>query len=326
VLARPRWRPVFVGAIVAALVLLPVGLAFARISGSVFPTTLVAKSSGPPVFLPHLNFLRAVLGIVFTSHPWMTLLAAGGVVELVRRWGGPRDRGLLLPLWAIALPVGSAMLSSGNEIAVGNFGRYFFPLLPAIVLLGVLALDRIPSGRLRSVGGLPLAGIALVLLLLPAAWNLVRAAGLYLTACANVRDSDVAAARWLAPRLDLRAVVAVNDIGAIRWLLPHRVVDLVGIVDPPIAARRRQAAMAKENYQATLLAIVEERRPDVVVVFPSWFALLERDPGRFPVRHRIQVPDNVAMAGDMIAVYETPWTRWPLASPAEAGSPPTETP
>ena len=71
----------------------------------------------------------------------MTLLALGGVVESVRRFAGPRDRGLLLALWTLALPLASAMLSSGREVAVGNFGRYFFPLLPCVVLLGLLALS-----------------------------------------------------------------------------------------------------------------------------------------------------------------------------------------
>jgi hypothetical protein len=330
-LARPDWGGLLRGALLAALVLAPVGYAFHQISGSVFPTTLLAKSSGPPILLPQLRFLRGVLGILFTSHPWMTLLAAGGAVELARRWGGAKDRGLLLPLWAIALPVGSAMLSSGQEIAVGNFGRYFFPLLPALVILGVLALDRVPFGKLRSVGGflggVPVAGLALLALLLPTATGLVRAAGVYLTACANVRDSDVAAARWLAPRLDPRAVLAVNDIGAVRWILPNRVVDLVGIVDPPIAERRRRGVAARESYPAVLLEIVEERRPDFLLVFPSWYPLAERDPARYPRLQAWTIPDNIAMAGDMMALYATPWTRWPLTPPpGETGRNSTESP
>ena len=324
---RPEWRGLLRATLVAAFVLVPVGYAFLQISGSVFPTTLTAKSSGPPILVPQLKFLRGVFGILFSSQPWMTLLAAGGALELVRRWGGARDRGLLLPLWAIALPVGSAMLSSGQEIAVGNFGRYFFPLLPVFVLLGVLALDRLSFARLRGVGGVPVAGLALLALTLPTAIGLVRAAGVYLTACANVRDSDVAAARWLAPRLDPRAVLAVNDIGAVRWILPNRVVDLVGIVDPPIAERRRRGVAARESYPAVLLEIVEERRPDFLLVFPSWYPLAERDPARFPRLQAWTIPDNIAMAGDMMALYATPWTRWPLAPPpGETGPNSTESP
>jgi hypothetical protein len=76
-----------------------------------------------------------------------------------------------------------------------------------------------------------------------------------------------------------------------------------------------------------LLELVEERRPDYVLVFPSWFSLPERDPARFPRLRHWTIPANIAMAGDMMALYSTPWTRWPLAPPpGETGPNATEPP
>jgi hypothetical protein len=136
-----------------------------------------------------------------------------------------------------------------------------------------------------------------------------------------VRASDVAAARWLVPRLDPRALLAVNDIGAVRWILPNRVLDLVGIADPQIAKRRRRGLEENQSYPAVLLEIVEERKPDYILVFPGWFPLPGRDPARFPQLATWTIPNNIAMAGDMMALYATPWTRWPLAPTADGADP-----
>lgn len=316
-LARPRLTPALVGLGVAALVLLPVAFAFLEASGSALPTTLAAKSSGPPRLLPDARFLRAVLGILFVSQPWVTLAAAGGAVELARRLGGARDRGLLLPAWALGMPVASAMLSSGREILVGNFGRYFFPILPALALLAVLALEPIPFARFRNLRlgrvRLPLGALAaLALWLLPAA-RLPGAVGLALQARANVDDGDVALARWVASRVPPEATLAVCDIGAMRWINPHRIVDLAGIATPE--TRRYLVAAERERglpWPPALYEWIERQRPDYVVLFPHWFPLLEREPERFPPVHRRKISGNVALAGDELVVYATPWTRYAL--------------
>jgi hypothetical protein len=53
-------------------------------------------------------------------------------------------------------------------------------------------------------------------------------------------------------------------------------------------------------------------RPDYVILFPKWFPLLEREPARFVPRLRLRIRDNVALAGDELVVYSTPWTRYLL--------------
>ena len=50
-------------------------------------------------------------------------------------------------------------------------------------------------------------------------------------------------------------------------------------------------------------------RPEYIVLYPRWFPLLDADPVRFPVAHRLPIPNNVAMAGDELVIYATPWTR-----------------
>lgn len=318
---KPALGPLLTGLCVALLVIVPVGLVFLRISGSPFPTTLTAKSSGPPIFIPEIRYLRTVVGILFPSQPWMTLLALGGAVEMVRRLGTPRDRGLLPVLWLLALPLGLAALSSGLEIQVGNFGRYLFPLFPLVVVLGSLALVRIPFRAVRATGGPFVAAAALVVLILPTLISLTGGFGRYLTSCANVRDSDVALARWLAPRLDPRAVLAVTDIGALQYFLPNRLIDMGGLVTPELNRLRLAGNREGRNYREVLSSYLEEKRPDFLIAFPEWFPEPVRQPERFPLQRAFEIRDNITMGGDMILVHATPWTRYPLAEPEAVGQP-----
>jgi len=314
-LDRTSARPAWLGLAVAAAIVLPVGVAFHAMSGSALPTTLGAKTGSALASLPPLRKLSAMLGVLFAAQPLPTLLAAGGAAVLIGRLGGSRDSGLLLPAWSVAMPVGLAMVG-GDELLVGNFGRYVFPLLPCVVLLGLIALEPLEPGRFRRMRlaartALPVGVIAAALLLLaPPLVRSVRSIGLVLTARGNVEDSDVRAARWLEEHAAPDELVATVDIGVLGWRLPNPLLDLGGIVDPErrevfdAAGGGRSAA-----WSAALLGWIETRRPEWVVVFPRWFPLLERDPLRFPARARFRIQGNVAMAGDELVVYSTPWTR-----------------
>jgi hypothetical protein len=313
-LSRARLGRALAGVALAALVIVPVALVYLQFSGSPLPTTLAAKSSGPPRLVPELRFLEAIFALLFAAQPLPALLAAGGAVVALRRLGGPRDAGLLLPAWTFGLPVAAAMLSSGEELLIGNFGRYFFPLLPAVVLLGLLALEGTSWARFRTLHAgriaLPLGALAIVVLVGLPAVRSVRAGALYLRARANVEDGDGAAAAWLAGNVPGDAPLAVCDIGLVGWRLPNPILDLGGIVSPD--RRAFLGRMARERalpWPAALRLWLEEKRPEYVVVYPAWFPLLEHESERFPPLHRIRIADNVALAGDELVVYATPWTR-----------------
>ena len=60
------------------------------------------------------------------------------------------------------------------------------------------------------------------------------------------------------------------------------------------------------------MRILEETQPDFLVIFPGWYPGLEElNPG-FAPRFELEIPDNIALGGDRIVVYSTPWTRYPL--------------
>lgn len=313
---RPAWPALAAGLALAACALVGPLLFYRWAGGSFLPTTFAAKNGELRRWLPDLQYVYAVMGIFFRPQPWMTLTAGAGVLTLVERLGTPRDRGLLPALWLTALPLAYSILSpTGKGMIAGNFGRYYFPLFPVLVILGVLGLARaarVVGPRVRAGGlRLPLGTLLVVLILWPTASALVQGAGRYAQNVANVQDSDVAIARWLAPRLAPEAVLAVNDIGALKFLLPNRIVDLASIATPEIRREVRRDTAKGMSWSDAMTAAIARRRPDYIVVFPSWVPFLARDPRFRPVRG-LRIPDNITMGGDEIVVYATPWTRYPL--------------
>jgi len=317
-LSRPRLRPLVSGLGLAALAVAGSFLFYRVAGGSFLPTTFAVKGSGLQRYLPDLQYLYVVLGILFRPQPYMVLLAGGGIARLVAHLGTPRDRGLLPALWALGLPLGYSLMSPlGRGLIAGNFGRYYFPLFPFVVLLGMLGLEAAAESlgpRLRRGGSAVPWGLLLsALLLWPTVAGLFEGAGRYVQNVANVEDGDVRAALWLRDHLPATAVLAVNDIGALKYLLPNRVIDLVGISSPEL---RREVADdlahgRARSWEEAMAGALARRQPDYLVIFPSWFPAVSRLPG-FRLVQSFEVPNNITMGGPEITVYATPWTRAPL--------------
>ncbi len=314
------------GLLLAFLVLLPVAAFHLAIGGSPLPTTLAAKTGGGGgLHPPDPGYLHTALRVLAGPHPWMCLFAPAGAVALVRRLGTPGDRGLLPALWLLGLPLAYACLTSADDNPlVGNFGRYLFPLFPFLVVLGVLGLEPVKAalvaGGRSSQRRRLLALAAGALLLWPTASAASRTAVLYAQNLSDVEAGDVRMARWLAERLPEEAVVATMDIGALAAILPNPVVDLAGIADPEVHRYMRRSQADGGTWQDGVLRFVADRRPDYLVVFPEWLSEVERPGSPFPRLHVIHVPGNVTLGRDTLALYATPWTRYPLHDPpAEPG-------
>jgi len=329
---RPRLGQLAAGALLAGCVLAGPLLFYRLAGGSFLPTTFGAKGGQLRHWLPNLQYVYVVLGIFLRPQPYMTLAAGGGVARLVARLGSRRDRGLLPGLWLVALPLAYSTISpEGSKLLAGNFGRYYFPLIPVAVVVGLVGMEGAAAtlrrlaaggGRRAAAWAARLAAPALAALLVwPTAIDLWQRAGFYALNLVNVEQSDVRAARWLAPRLPAGAVLAVNDIGAFKYLLPNRVIDLGGIANPEL--RREVGALTAGGlpFERAMAAAVARRRPDYVAIFPAWLPHLAAELELRPLL-RLDIADNVTMGSDQLVIYATPWTRFPLLQPRQPAPPP----
>ncbi|MEE8368524.1 MAG: hypothetical protein V3S30_09410 [Thermoanaerobaculia bacterium] len=306
------------GLVAAACVVAPVLIFYLVVGGSILPTTFAVKASSVRHWLPQMSYLYVVLGIFFVPQPLMTLLASGGVVSMLRRLDSSAGRGLLPGLWLIGLPLAYSLMSpSGARVLVGNAGRYYFPLFPVLIVMGVVGLERAVAGidgRRGAAGKRIAVGVAVALALMPTLVHLGRGALGYAQSVADVQESDVRMARWLGSRLSPQALLAVNDIGALKYLLPNPVIDLAGIVNPEIQRAIQGAYERKVPWQGEIRRILAERRPDYLVVFPDWFPGMLSEGSGFVAQHVLENPDNKTMGGDRLVLFSTPWTRYPLES------------
>lgn len=317
-LARSGGRPKrLVQAATAAglslVVLLPT-LAFYRVAGGSFlPTTFWAKAGGPLDAWPDTRYLRLVLDLLARSQPALALLAAAGILLLVTRLRGPLDRGLLPAGWLVGQAVAYSLMTRPDmPPPMGNFGRYWFPLLPVVVVLGLLALTP-ASRRLRALGLWRLTLLLVFAMQLP---GLISMPAAYAQHVSDVEASDVAAAQWLEPRLDPRALIAVQDVGALGYFLPNRTLDLAGLTSPEVLPVLRGSGNSPGgDWQRRLHQHLQAAQADYLVVFAGSYPQLLRAPGFHQVQ-RFSNEDNRTMAGQDLVIVATPWCRYPL-HPAE---------
>ncbi len=304
--------------LLATVLLAPTLLLFARIGGSPLPTTFSAKAGDSSLWLPSAGYLYTVFGILFRPQPIMTLLAVAGALALLKRLGTRQDSGLLPALWVLGLPLCYGALSGAKGAPlVGNFGRYFFPLFPFVILLGALAGQTILGRRgLRWTFGklpLPTRAIAISLLIIPSLLPWLQGSTRYAQNVANVADSDVAFARWISDQVPADAVLAVQDVGALGYFTSNPLIDLSGLVTPRTLALVRAARSPQDPLGAAgMQSLLEETRPDFVVCFPHWFPPLTREGGGLRLLGTWKIPGNVTMGGDRLLLFATPWTRYPL--------------
>jgi hypothetical protein len=327
VVGRPAWRTLLVGLGLGVVVLVPALLVYQWIAGSPLPTTFNTKAGYSTPGLPRVRYLFEVVGIWAAAQPVATLFAPAGLLALVARLGGEEDRGLLPASWVVALPLAYGVLSGRGRGIFGNFGRYFYPLLPVVIVLAVVGIAAMLEGlpaRLRwhdrggaaddgREGGLAWLRWAGLLLLVPGLVALFGGASRYVQNVRDIESGDVRLARWLGPRLPPEATLAVDDIGALKFLLPNRVLDLAGIVSPEVHAYARRSAAATRSFCPGVLDFVRERRPDYLAIFPRHHSCFSDE--EFPPLLKLEVPGNVTLGEGTIVLHATPWTRQLLRTP-----------
>ena len=303
VLGAGRWREALRRGGIAGALLLPAAVFNVVVGGRLVPTTAVAKVEGGLLGRTEglanawtvagaqaLAYLGEWVAVLYQDHVALPALVAAGLIA------GRAGRLRWLALGLVLHPVAVALIAPYRGPGFQT-GRYSAHLLPLVVVVALLGLERFLAGlaaRLRiAVAAALLAGLAV---------RLPAEADAYAWGVQNINAMQVTLGRWVAARTPPDTLIALNDVGALAYFGQRRVIDLVGLATPEILPYRRQGPDG-------LLRYLHARCPEYLVIFPEWFPELAARRDLFePLTEVTLVPNFVAGAATMV-VYETPWHR-----------------
>jgi hypothetical protein len=129
----------------------------------------------------------------------------------------------IIGAFAFGLPILLAFVAPQYR----HHGRYFFPVIPLIILLGMAFISACTNYRVvvRIICTI-LFGFAIVIF--------IRWIWIYKYAVTNIAGQHVAAAKWVEEHTTAQDILASHDVGAIGYFTKRPVIDLVGLVTPEI--------------------------------------------------------------------------------------------
>ncbi|MEK7347864.1 MAG: hypothetical protein AABZ94_03265 [Candidatus Eisenbacteria bacterium] len=243
----------------------------------------------------------------------VVVLALGGGERLGRLASGRRAFWLLVALWPLALVAFLAL--SGVQVV----SRYLIVATPCVLLLGVASLRHLTGS---SVSRARAAGVAAILFV-----TLHAAEGLYVTfrvSAPSAREhtrgllaSLGGIGLWARENTPPRTLFAVADIGAFGYYSDRPVLDLYGLVTPPMGP-----ISVREGYDRVVLDLRFEgiARPDYLVDRARTEARLTAtpepdNPYRFLFARAISNL-GITRPGEWVySVYAIDWATWDRLHP-----------
>jgi arabinofuranosyltransferase len=282
----PRWLLAFGAGL--ALAAGPYLVLQEWLAGRPWPSTLYSKQAEyaslrqAPLVARWLGQLSPPLvGVLVVMIPGIVLW----VGHLVRKRAWSR----LAPLVWVLVYTGAFAL----RLPVAyQHGRYAMPVVPVLFVLGAAGMHRaFQSTGHEGLGWVVSRGWAWTsgLVLLAFLWIGGRA---YAVDVAIIQSEMVRTARWVRQNTPAGAVVAAHDIGAVGYFSDRRLLDLAGLVSPEVIPILRD--------EEALAALLDRRRVDYLITFPSWYPELVR---RGEVVYSTGSSYAPAAGGDNMAVY-----------------------
>ncbi|MEI6504066.1 MAG: hypothetical protein WCP21_23890, partial [Armatimonadota bacterium] len=253
--------------------------------GAWLPNTFYAKPPG--VFggdslLYPLGYLREFLA---TTGAWVWL--APGLAWLRRK---PLAGGALLV--TLLVEVALVFHAHGDWMVLS---RFLLPVLPLLTAFGYAALLhwKAPRSLLLS-----LLGLALALNAVQIAEQLrdFREGQYPQSVMAGLRQQ--VAGEWLRQHFPPTTVIAAKRIGGLSYYSGMRMVDMLGLVDRPIAMIRHGSQTRGKGEQGLMAAEVFRRQPDVILlcVMKRWDHVPRNEPAP-DLANNLRDVDNAIYAG-----------------------------
>ncbi len=159
-----------------------------------------------------------------------------------------------------------------------HHGRYLFPILPLLILFGVSGM-RHRFGHIRQSFKVTIVLFTVLL----SAGDAIRWIALEANSVRNINDQQVAVANWVKANVPDTAKLAVHDVGAIAYLADRSVIDLTGLVTPPmfkLQPDQKEVWRLAREMGANTFIIYNRLNPTLYNTFKDSLELL----GEFRVR------------------------------------------
>jgi hypothetical protein len=269
-----------------------------RTAGFIFPTTFYAKQAEYAAVIERLSLPMRFDGLLtVTLVGAQILLVPGflaGVVLSIKRRTAPLV--LLWAWWGCALALYAVKLPVAYQ-----HGRYLMPTIPVFILLGMWGSwelwQRIQNAVVLRIIGRAWAGATTVVLI--AFW--IIGARAYNTDVQFINGEMGETASWLAQHAPSGARIAVHDIGVVGYVLERPFIDLAGLITPEV--------IPFIDDEERLLAFMESKQVEYVVVFPDWsdaYMRMTRDP-RLTLVHSSNYAWTLAQGKANLSVYHSDW-------------------
>ncbi|HYO87575.1 MAG TPA: hypothetical protein VER79_02950 [Candidatus Limnocylindrales bacterium] len=245
------------------LIMLPYFASNLQLAGGLLPSTNAAKRAEYAVLfeLPYWSRLANVIMPLLASA--MLLFAPGVLVYTaaqVRALRRARVRWLLLllPAWAAVLPLLYAAWLPVNY----QHGRYVIPIVPALMVAGVVGTGLLLSRLRNQPLGRPLSrALAASAVLVLMGFALALGPSAYQRDVAIINEEMVTPAQWIAANIPVYVPFAAHDIGAAGYFAPRPLLDTAGLVSPDIIPYFGDAA--------AMWAYLQERGIAFLMAFPD---------------------------------------------------------
>lgn len=296
-----------------------------HLDGHLVPSTFAAKAASQLVFAP--PWLAGLPRALASGEPLAIVLALTAWPLLT--WIGTQ---LGLGLVCLPLALGSRQaafaalrddgpLAAGRRLAVltlilypivrgvvdpawpfwFQFQRYYAHLTPLliVVVFGALpATGALLDWKRWSWRGVPLSAQYRRTVAWALPFLVVRGL-MAIAATDNIHDMQLTIGRYVRDTTTDDALIATNDIGAIAFESRRPVLDTIGLVEPAII----------EHFRAggSLTSYLAERKPELLIVFPTWYPEIDAQPALFRPVERITLPLNVICGAAEMVIYRPHW-------------------
>lgn len=278
-------------------------------TGRPLPNTYYAKAIGERN-LWSFHYVRLLVRRAQAEHFMLMLFAPLGAAACLAR----RRFAKLPLLWVVALPLGYTLMPYNVfTMAGGNFTRYFYPVIPLLVLFAVHGIVLVAGLFQRRLSRVAAAGALCLVCSVDSTMLVLHRRDLFVTNVSNINELDVAAGKWLGQNTPPDARLCVCDAGAIPYFSDRYIYDTVGLVTPSLIPLRRRYRVPDEPFDETALGMFLARaKPDYLVIFPNWYPKLAADLDRGKWAQRVKefhIADNITCGGDTLVVYRLDWVR-----------------